>query len=167
MKIFSEKREIKTKLIILNTLLILTIEFCLPHQLLAAANQNNNINSLLLGPTMTQWENINGSDNHYAIPLNKPKAVKWVTVTAYSSSVDQCDSTPFITANGKHVYDGLVAANFLRFGTNVKLPDYFGDKVFTVNDRMNSKYSTRIDVWMPTREQAIQFGTRYLKVEIF
>ena len=101
------------------------------------------------------------------IAQKKPKMVRWVTVTAYSSTVDQCDSTPFITANGKWVYDGLVAANFLYFGTNVKFPDYFGDKVFTVDDRMNKKYNSRIDIWMTDREQAKEFGVRYLKVEIY
>ena len=96
-----------------------------------------------------------------------PKMVRWVTVTAYSSTVDQCDDTPFISANGSWVYDGMVAANSLPFGTKVKLPDHFGDKVFTVEDRMNKKYNSRVDVWMPTREQAKQFGVRYLKLEVY
>ena len=39
-----------------------------------------------------------------------------VWLTAYSSSVDETDDTPFITASGKHVRDGIVATNFLPFG---------------------------------------------------
>ena len=89
-----------------------------------------------------------------------------VSMTAYSSTVDQTDSTPFITSNGTYVYDGLVAANFLAYDTKVRFPEYFGDKVFTVNDRMNRRYQHRIDVWMPTRGEALQFGLQYLRYEI-
>ena len=51
-------------------------------------------------------------------------------VTAYSSTPDQTDATPFITANGTTVHDGIIAANWLKFGTRVRIPDMFGDKVF-------------------------------------
>jgi 3D (Asp-Asp-Asp) domain-containing protein len=89
-----------------------------------------------------------------------------VSVSAYSSTPDQTDSSPFITANGAFVYDGLVAANFLPLGTKIKIPQYFGDKVFTVEDRMNKRYWQKIDVWFPDRESALQFGVRHLKVQI-
>ena len=71
-----------------------------------------------------------------------------LTVTAYSSTVDQCDSDPFTTASGTTVHDGTVAANFLPFGTLVTFPDYSGDKVYIIEDRTNTKYSSRADIWM-------------------
>ena len=89
---------------------------------------------------------------------------KWVLVTAYSSTVDQCDSTPFITASGTHVHDGTIAANFLRFGTKVKFPALFGDKIFIVEDRMKSNY--KVDIWFPTRQEALQFGAKRTMIEI-
>ncbi|MBI2099599.1 3D domain-containing protein [Candidatus Uhrbacteria bacterium] len=91
----------------------------------------------------------------------------YVTVTAYSSTPDQTDDTPFIAASGKRVHDGMVAANFLRFGTKVRFPDYFDDKDFIIEDRMHERFSNRMDVWMETREEALQFGIRRLKVEIY
>ncbi|MCD4705626.1 3D domain-containing protein [bacterium] len=91
---------------------------------------------------------------------------KYVTVTAYSSTVDQCDSTPFITANGTRVHDGIIAANFLRFGTKVRFPKYSGNKIYTVEDRMHQRFSNRADIWMITRKQAINFGAQRLKIEI-
>lgn len=91
---------------------------------------------------------------------------RWVTVTAYSSTLDQTDSTPFITASGTDVRDGIVACNFLRFGTRVRFPDIYGDKVFMVEDRMALKNSHKIDVWFETREDAKQFGVKKLKVEV-
>ncbi|MFA5075926.1 MAG: hypothetical protein WC480_00715 [Patescibacteria group bacterium] len=101
----------------------------------------------------------------------KPKRVIWVTVTAYSSTVDQCDDDPCRTANGfnvcLHDQEDVVAANFLPFGTEIKMPDYFGDQVFTVQDRMNARYDYRVDVWMKSREAAKAFGVRRLRVEIY
>lgn len=96
-----------------------------------------------------------------------PRRTITVPVTAYSSTPDQTDSTPFITANGQHVRDGIVAANFLPFGTTIKMPDIYGDKAFTVEDRMNSRYYYKIDIWMPTREAAKKFGVKYVKIEIY
>ena len=89
-----------------------------------------------------------------------------VTMTAYSSTPDQTDSTPFITASNTRVRWGTVAANFLPFQTKVRIPQMFGDKVFVVEDRMNKRYWHRVDVWMPTRQEAIHFGLRTLRVEI-
>ena len=89
-----------------------------------------------------------------------------IDVTGYSSTPDQTDDTPFIMANGKHVRDGAVATNFLPFGTRVKIPALFGDKIFVVEDRMNSRYYHRMDVWFPTRAEAIKFGKRSVEIEI-
>lgn len=89
-----------------------------------------------------------------------------VTVTAYSSTPDQTDSSPFITANGTYVYDGLIACNFLPFHTKVKFPEIYGDKIFTVEDRMASWNSHKMDIWMPSRQAALQFGVKKLAYEI-
>ena len=69
------------------------------------------------------------------------KAIKTiqVIVTAYSSTPDQTDDTPFITASGKSVADGIIASNLFPFGTKIRIPKLYGDKIFTVEDRMNKK----------------------------
>lgn len=90
-----------------------------------------------------------------------------VPMTAYSSTPDQTDDTPFITASGTHVRDGIVAANFLPIGTRVRIPELYGDKVFIVEDRMNARYHYKMDFWMETREEAMNFGLQYAEVEIF
>lgn len=116
-------------------------------------------------------EQEDNSEGKLAEELNKQETVKvkysrYVVVTAYSSTVDQCDSTPFITANGTRVYDGIIAANFLRFGTKIRFPEYSGDKIYTVEDRMHQRFSNRADIWMETRLQALQFGKRRIKIEV-
>jgi len=93
-----------------------------------------------------------------------PKRKMRVLATAYSSTVDQCDSTPFITANGTRVHNGTLAANFLKFGTKVRFPSLYGDKIFTVEDRMRS--NTKVDLWFPTRQEAKNFGVKIVEMEV-
>ncbi len=91
-------------------------------------------------------------------------------VTAYTSDVNQCDGDPCHTAMGFNLctygIEDTIAANFLPFGAKVRLPDLFGDRVFTVRDRMNSRFNDRIDVWLKNNEQAKHFGVKIAKVEI-
>jgi 3D (Asp-Asp-Asp) domain-containing protein len=90
-----------------------------------------------------------------------------VIVTAYSSTEWQTDDTPFITANGSTVREGIVANNMLPFGTEIKIPELYGNKVFTVEDRMHSrKGSYWVDIWFPTLEEAKAFGIKETYVEV-
>lgn len=87
-------------------------------------------------------------------------------VTGYSSTPDQTDDSPFVTAANTWVRDGIVATNFLPLYTRIQIPEIFGDKVFVVEDRMNKRFNDRIDVWFESRELAKSFGKRTLKIVI-
>jgi 3D (Asp-Asp-Asp) domain-containing protein len=87
-------------------------------------------------------------------------------ITAYTSVPEETDDTPFITANGTYVHDGIVATNLLPFGTEVMIPSLFGSKVFIVEDRMAPNFKKTIDIWMPSVGKAIYFGVRTAKVVI-
>ncbi len=95
---------------------------------------------------------------------------KNVTISAYNSEVGQTDDSPCITANNFNVCDygieDTIAANFLPFGSKVKIPELFGDRVFVVRDRMNKRFSDRIDVWMVEKPDAINFGIKIAKIEV-
>jgi 3D (Asp-Asp-Asp) domain-containing protein len=94
------------------------------------------------------------------------KTIK-VVITAYSSTEDQTDDTPFITASGKNVRDGIIANNMLPLGTKIKIPGLYGDKVFTVEDRMNRRKSDyHFDIWFPTRELAVNFGVKTAEIQV-
>lgn len=97
----------------------------------------------------------------------EPTLIMKAVVTAYSSTPDQTDDTPFITANGSHVRDGIVATNMFPFGTKVRLPEIYGDKIFSVEDRMHERFSNRFDIWMETRLEAQLFGAKYLTIEVY
>lgn len=101
--------------------------------------------------------------------VDMPDKKVLAVITAYSSTVDQCDSDPFIAASGKRVYDGMIAANFLPLGTKIKIPSLYGDKIFTVDDRMNARYGYgRMDIWMDApRAEVNAFGVKRVEVEIY
>lgn len=87
-------------------------------------------------------------------------------ITAYSSSEDETDDTPHVTAIGTRTRDGIVATNMLPIGTLVRIPAYFGDKVFVVEDRMHPRKRWVLDVWMPSKAEAVEFGSYLTKVEV-
>ncbi|TSC56909.1 MAG: hypothetical protein Greene071421_419 [Parcubacteria group bacterium Greene0714_21] len=89
-----------------------------------------------------------------------------VVVTAYSSTIWQTDDTPFITAAGTTVREGIVAANFLPMGTKIKLPDLYGDQVFVVEDRMHPSKNFIVDIWFPDYWQALNFGAKRTYIEV-
>ena len=102
-------------------------------------------------------------------PLPEPKVVKTIKVmaTAYSSTPDQTDDDPFITAAGTWVRDGIIANNLFPFGTRVRIPELYGDKIFVVEDRMNRrKGSYHIDIWFPSYWEAKNFGAKTTYVEV-
>ena len=101
-------------------------------------------------------------------PVMKPvkKRALLAVLTGYSSTPDQTDDTPFITASGYHVTDGVVAANFLPFNTRIQIPKLFGDKIFVVKDRMHKRFSDRVDIWFPDRASAKNFGLRKAEIVI-
>ncbi len=87
-------------------------------------------------------------------------------ITAYTSLTDETDNTPFITADGSYVHDGIIASNLLPFGTKVMIPSLFGDKVFTVHDSTSKKFSNSVDIWMATKGAAVVFGVHTADVVV-
>ncbi|MBI4159842.1 hypothetical protein HY504_01615 [Candidatus Wolfebacteria bacterium] len=106
-------------------------------------------------------------DSQSQSPVIDPKTKKVrLLVTAYSSSPDETDDTPWVTASGTHTGYGVVATNYLPLGTRIRLPKIFGNQVFIVEDRMNARYNSRIDVWLPTKAEAIRFGEKFTEISV-
>ena len=148
-----------------SLIFILLFEFSLVP---APVSANGNSNDGFFGLASAEEE-----VNH--LQVNEDKDLKvtrssYHPMTAYNSEPGQTDDSPCITANGfdvcKHGKEDTIAANFLKFGTKVRIPELFGDRVFVVRDRMNSRYTDRIDVWMVNRSDALKFGKRVAKIEI-
>ncbi len=112
---------------------------------------------LMFGPIGTAQDGHEGGLS-IAKAASVERSIVRVWVTAYSSTPEETDDTPFITASGKTVHDGIVATNFLPMGTKVQIPEYFGNKVFVVEDRMHPRKINFVDVWMATKHDARHFG---------
>jgi len=109
--------------------------------------------------------------NHLPDSINRE--VDWsgyYKITAYNSEVAQTDGAPCITATGfdlcQHGIEDSIATNFLPFGTKIRIPELFGDKVFIVRDRMNQRYNDYLDIWMTDKQAAKQFGVKTAKIEV-
>mgnify|MGYP001588342437 CR=1 FL=1 len=93
-----------------------------------------------------------------------------VIATAYSPTPAQTDSDPYIAASGETVYEGMIAANFLPFGTKVKIPKLFGEQIFIVKDRMNKRFNKavplRIDIFFFDYKIAKNFGIKETEIII-
>lgn len=98
-----------------------------------------------------------------SLPLKQGMLIG-VNATAYSSTVGQTDSSPFITASGTRVRAGIIASNFLPLGATVRIDT----KEYIVEDRMNARYNNMfwIDIWMPSTSQALTFGVQPVIIEI-
>ncbi len=122
--------------------------------------ENNNLPSL---PTVEDNSIIAVSNHFIPYKVIKIKAI----ITAYSSSPWETDDDPYITASGKLVRDGIIANNKFPFGTKVKIPSLYGDKIFVVEDRMSwEKSPYHFDIWMDSYQKAKNFGAKRTIVEV-
>lgn len=95
--------------------------------------------------------------------IELPATAFRAVVTAYSSSPDETWGDPFVTASGRRVSPGVVACpRQYTFGTRFRI----GRRVYTCWDRLHPKYDTRFDIWMDSKEAALAFGRRRLRVEV-
>jgi 3D (Asp-Asp-Asp) domain-containing protein len=101
-------------------------------------------------------------------PENQPSPIGTLSmrITAYASVPNETSDHPFITASGEHVRDGIVASNILAFGTQIQMPALFGNKIFTVEDRMSHRIKNTIDIWMPSVTAAVDFGVAHTSVVV-
>lgn len=65
-------------------------------------------------------------------------------------------------ANGEWTHEGAIAADHLPFGTQVII----NGRTYVVKDRFGGGYSNAIDIWMPSYDDAIEFGRQYITVEV-
>jgi 3D (Asp-Asp-Asp) domain-containing protein len=100
-----------------------------------------------------------------ALPV---QAEQW-EITAYCSCKKCCGKSDGITASNKPAKWGVVANNWLKFGTKLRIEGF--DNVFSVQDRGaksefgdKNNHKKRIDIWFPTHDQARKFGRQKLEV---
>lgn len=167
--IWQKLRKIKKILLKLDKIILLFIllELIFPQFSLANEVENGKIQAY----QTIQDINI---DPNIRLPINETKKPRFKTkiiATAYNSLPSQTDSDPCTTASGfnlcEHNQENIIATNFLPFGTLVKIPKLYGDKIFRVEDRMHPKYYKQIDIWFKDYNQAKKFGWQWIEIEVY
>ena len=93
-----------------------------------------------------------------------PRYQVLASITAYTPRVEETDSTPFITASGETVRNGIIANNCLPLHSVVEIE---GNK-YVVLDRMNSRYGCGFyDIFMWDLDEALNWGVRRLPVLVY
>jgi 3D (Asp-Asp-Asp) domain-containing protein len=84
-------------------------------------------------------------------------------VTAYWPHPSETDETPCISASGMDICQikkRICASNEFPFGTKLLIDG----KVWEVQDRMNPKFSDRIDLFFKNKKEVEDWGKRKIKV---
>lgn len=97
------------------------------------------------------------------------KKIVTVTLTAYTASFAECDSTPHLTANGSLALVGMVAVSrdlekLIPLNSYIYIPEY---GVYKVTDRMNSRWNKRIDILAGNKKAAKLFGKQEKEIYYF
>jgi 3D (Asp-Asp-Asp) domain-containing protein len=104
-------------------------------------------------------------------PAPKPRVME-VYVTAYCACKKCCGShAKGVTASGRPIsYNGghFIAADtsILPYGSRVIVPGYNDDNPVEVIDRGGAIKGAHIDIFMPTHEQAVEWGKKRLEITI-
>ncbi|WP_242833537.1 3D domain-containing protein [Desulfosporosinus youngiae] len=99
------------------------------------------------------------------VSRSKPQVERWVvTVTAYTKN-DRGMNGRGVTASGEPVQEGrtIAAPESIPFGTQIHIP---GLGNYTVTDRGGAITEDKLDLYMESREDALQFGAQEFEVLI-
>jgi 3D (Asp-Asp-Asp) domain-containing protein len=85
-------------------------------------------------------------------------------VSRYETYIATAYSLRGITASGERVRSGIIAADrrVLPIGSKVHIEGYGN---YTVKDTGGKIKGRRIDIWMPSRKQAMKFGRRAVQLK--
>jgi 3D (Asp-Asp-Asp) domain-containing protein len=156
-------------------LLVVILNLSFPHVSVAQALEVEKDNLELLPLQAGEIEILKSAPLDPSLPkieVKKPRQTVKIWITAYNSLPEQTDSDPCTTASGLNVCkrntEDVIATNYqyLPFGTKVRFPELYGDKIFTVEDRMHQKYYNHADIWLKNKGDAKKFGRKYTVMEI-
>ena len=85
-------------------------------------------------------------------------------VSAYTASDDQCGKSDGVTASGTHAKQGrtIAAPSWIPFGTTVVV----NGVSYVCEDRGGYISDNRLDIYMDSREDAVEFGRKELEVTV-
>ena len=109
---------------------------------------------------------LNEEESRFILKPNTEPTTILALVTAYNATVEQCDDTPFITASGERVREGIVACPIrFPFGSLIEIDD----KIYECQDRMGFAHqnANKFDIFMWSLSDARTWGSQWKNVNIF
>ena len=116
---------------------------------------NQNIDNKGVDKMRSEFVTINGK-TYQARKVN-------MKCTAYTSAANEGGAYAY---NGQKLRDGMVAADLKLYpiGTKIFIPKL--NKVFTVTDTGSAIRNQRLDIWMNSKQKALNWGVQNLEVYI-
>ena len=118
-----------------------------------------------LGPIISYPTEIRSETTTGSVGQSEVDSYTYIAeVSAYTASDDECGNHEGITASGTHVKQGrtIAAPSWIPFGTTVVINGIS----YVCEDRGGYISDNRIDIYMDSREAAMEFGRKELEVTV-
>ena len=135
-------------------------------------NHLNFILSFIIVFLPSELKNAEAKINEY---VNEIEPLEVVTITTYTPTIEECDSTPLITASGFNINERnpkrhrIIAVSRdlkrkYKFGTKLRIKGAGKyDGTYVVRDVMNKRYKNRIDILVGKTDKQ----TKLKKVKVY
>ena len=150
--------------IVLATITIFCSGFIKPGNAQTKQQLNNNTKIEMINQNIDN-KGVDKMRSEFVTINGKTYQAKKVTMrcTAYTSAPNEGGAYAY---NGQKLRDGMVAADLKLYpiGTKIFIPKL--NKVFTVTDTGSAIRNQRLDIWMNSKQKALNWGVQTLDVYI-
>ena len=161
------KFRVKSKKVLAIILVAITV-FCngfKPTNTYAQESNNTRIEEMTNQRKVIDLKRNNTGTSEFITVNGKTYQAKKVTMkcSAYTSAPNEGGAYAY---NGQRLRDGMVAADLKLYpiGTKIFIPKL--NKVFTVTDTGSAIRNQRLDIWMNSKQKALNWGVQTLDVYI-
>ena len=152
---------------IISIVLVFIVSFCtiLAKPTKTYAQENNNNTRIEMANQNIDNKGVDKMRSEFVTINGKTYQARKVTMrcTAYTSAPNEGGAYAY---NGQKLRDGMVAADLKLYpiGTKIFIPKL--NKVFTVTDTGSAIRNQRLDIWMNSKQKALNWGVQNLEVYI-
>ena len=152
---------------VISIVLVFIVSFCtiLAKPTKTYAQENNNNTRIEMTNQNIDNKGVDKMRSEFVTINGKTYQAKKVTMkcSAYTSAPNEGGAYAY---NGQKLRDGMVAADLKLYpiGTKIFIPKL--NKVFTVTDTGSAIRNQRLDIWMNSKQKALNWGVQNLEVYI-
>ena len=152
---------------VISIVLVFIVSFCtiLAKPTKTYVQENNNNTRIEMTNQNIDNKGVDKMRSEFVTINGKTYQAKKVTMrcTAYTSAPNEGGAYAY---NGQKLRDGMVAADLKLYpiGTKIFIPKL--NKVFTVTDTGSAIRNQRLDIWMNSKQKALNWGVQNLEVYI-